>query len=159
MYSKYSQKQTLIFIFCLAIVITLNGCGGGSSKEAPSQPTSAEKPTAQTQQPVFDINNLIAAPDFSFTTKSEITVNLVIEQYQDQRSFVNIYRHYQQLDTGAYYPSPASRVVAGALSNGTFIHSFIGLNQQQRYLVEIWSFDGLPPLQRELTVNNNQLSW
>ncbi len=156
MYNKYSQKQTLILILCLSVFIMLSGCGGGGDSEAaaPIAPT-----VDQNDEPVVDINTLVAAPDFSFTTKSDVTVNLNIEQYQDQRSVINIYRQYQLLDTGDYYPKTASRVVSGPLINGHFSQSFIGLNQQTQYLVEVWSFDGSPPLQRELTVTNNQLNW
>ena len=160
MYSKYSQKQTLILILCLSVFIMLNGCGGGGDSGAAAPIVQAVEPTPdQNDEPVVDINTLVAAPDFSFTTKSDITVNLTIEQYQDQRSIINIYRQYQLLDTGDYYPKPASRVVSGPLLNGHFSQTFIGLNQQAKYLVEVWSFDGSPPLQRELTVTNNQLSW
>ena len=153
MFTTNSKKLTLILIFCLTVLIALSGCGGGddSSEEVVVTPVPVD--------PVADINALVASPKFSFTTKTKIAVNIDIVQNDNQRNHVNIYRDYQLMDDLRYLPNPASRVVSGSLVNGKFTHSFIGLNQQQQYLIEIWTFDGRAPLQRAITVNNNQLTW
>ena len=76
-----------------------------------------------------------------------------------QRAYVSIYRKYQLLDSGRYYPDSTSRVIAGALQNGIFKQSFIGFNNQQKYLIEICFYDARVPIQRELLLKNNHLIW
>ena len=149
-----NNLKNMTVTFYLTVLITLSGCGGDSTEES-----TASAPAQQNNDPVADMNALVATPNFTFTTKTNISVNLQLEQNDTERNHVNIYRSYQALENGRYYPNPASRVVSGALVNGKFIHSFIGLYQQQQYLIEIWTFDGSPPLQKIIIVNNNQLTW
>ena len=47
-----------------------------------------------------------------------------------QCAYVSVYSAYQRLDSERYYPDATSRLIAGALQDGSFTQSFIGLNNQ-----------------------------
>ncbi len=158
MQSPNQRKMTTLTIFSFVVLVSLYGCGGGSGESDKSAvtPEAIDKPVEVTQ---LAINDLVAAPDFNFTSKSNIIVKLNVEQYQGRRSYINVYRHYQMMSDGSYYPDGASRVVSGPLVDGHFTQTFTGFNKQQQYLVEIWTYDNLPPQQQEITVTNDQLVW
>jgi len=133
--------------------LSLISCGGGGSDDSASNSGSVD----QSIDEALNINQLVAANDFSFTTKSTIEVAIDLAQYSDQRAYLNIYRSYQLLDSGQYYPDPASRVLASALTEGKINHSFIGLHQQPEYLIEIWRYDGQLPQQQTVMVVDNRI--
>ncbi|MFT6926261.1 MAG: hypothetical protein ACJAZP_001871 [Psychromonas sp.] len=155
---------TLLF-FCLL----LNACGGsGGESESASNILESSNETVSVVEPVavesfvveegqLQIDYLVAAQDFSFTTKE--TIEVIVELNDDQRAYISVYKDYQLLDSGRYYPDSASRVMGGALQNGSFTQSFTGLNKQSQYLLEVWFYDGSEPLQQEIYVDNNQLIW
>jgi len=151
---KYQHKHhtTRLTIVIWLASLLLNGCGG-SEQGTDSLSNDVE---AANQ---LDINQLIAPDDFSFTTKSTVEVEIDLEQYRDQRAYLNIYRSFQLLDSGQYYPEPASRILAGALNDGKVAHSFVGLQQQQQYLIEIWRYDGQLPQQKLVVLQDNRLDW
>ena len=142
----------------------LNACGGsdGGSEnveaiiESPNE-TVSEIESVSVEQALQEMDSLVATQDFSFTTKDNIEV--IVELNDDQRAYISLYQEYQQLDSGRYYPDSASLVISGALQNGLFKQSFIGLNKQTQYLLEVWFYDGSEPLQQELIVDDNQLIW
>ncbi|NRA54068.1 MAG: hypothetical protein HRU23_07985 [Gammaproteobacteria bacterium] len=152
MTKQHQPRSTLFFIIAGLTTLSLISCGGSDDSAANS--SSAE----QSADAVLDINQLVAANDFSFTTKSTIEVEIDLAQYSDQRAYLNIYRSYQLLDSGQYYPDPASRILASALTDGKINHSFIGLQQQGEYLIEIWRYDGQQPHQQTVTVVDNRLT-
>lgn len=150
----------------LLLSLMLSACGGsgGGSESATSVISETPEPIADIQpveaeQSVIEMQELVAADGFTFTTKNAVQLQLALNDYQQQRAYVSLYSAYQQLPSGRYYPDPASRVIGGALQNGTFAQSFIGLNNQQQYLLEVWFYDSREPLQKELSVKNKQLLW
>lgn len=141
--------NTILKLFTLVFFgLMLNACGG----ESESVQSAGEKA-------VVEIDSLVAAEDFSFTTKDNIEVIVELDDYKEKRAYFSLYSEYQKLDSGRYYPESASRVMGKELQNGILNESFIGLNNQQLYLLEVWLYDGSEPLQKELSVNNNQLIW
>ena len=155
-----SMKLISLLLFSLI----LGGCGGagGSAESTENKESAAGEPLVfaePVEQAVLEMDSLVAAEDFTFTSKNQIQVLVELSAYQELRSYVSLYREYQQLDSGRYYPDPASRVISGVLQNGIFAQSFTGLNNQQQYLIEVWFYDGREPLQKALSVNENQLLW
>ena len=143
-------------ISLLFFSLILSGCGGSGGGDAQE---NTELQLEQAEAVTTTMDSLVAAEDFSFTSKKQIQVILELNDYQDQRAFVSVYREYQQLDSGRYYPDSASRVISGQLQSGIFNESFTALDNQPEYLIEVWFYDGREPLQKELSVNNNQLIW
>lgn len=159
-------KSFVLLLFCL----TINACGGsGGGSEDTALVISESSVAAVTEeiavepiaveQAVPEMRDLVAADGFTFTSKNNIQLQIILKDYQRQRAYVSLYSTYQQLPSGRYYPDSASRVIGGALQNGEFTQSFVGLNNQPKYLIEIWFYDGLEPLQKELLVSNKQLIW
>jgi len=112
-----------------------------------------------------EMSLLVANSEFDFTSKQQIDVTLdLIEELSytdkiDQRAYVSIYRDYQLLDSGTFYPNASSRIIGGDLQNGIFNHSFVSLNNQSSYLVEVWFYNGEEPIQKEIEVVGNSLTW
>lgn len=112
-----------------------------------------------------EMDQLIANSDFYFTSKQQVSVKLdLVEELNasdqiDQRAYVSIYRDYQLLDSGVFYPDSSSRVIAGDLQSGIFNHSFVSLKSESTYLVEVWFYNGDQPLQKEITVVDHSLVW
>ena len=75
------------------------------------------------------------------------------------RAYVSIYREYKLLSSGQFYPDPSSRVLARELYDGQFNHSFIALNNQSAYLIEVWFYNGKQPIQKEKIIIANILTW
>ncbi|MFQ3175149.1 MAG: hypothetical protein ACI93H_000131 [Psychromonas sp.] len=150
-------KPFALLFFCLM----LNACGGESDGTISfdNGSTAADIESAAVAKAKLAIDSLVAAEGFSFTTKETIEVIVDINADPLQRTFVSVYRDYQQLASGRYYPNSDSRILDGELQNGIFKQSFIGLNNQQQYLLQVWFNDGSDPLEQELSVNNNQLIW
>ena len=139
--------------------LILSACGGSGGDEGAQLIEAAEVDVEPAQEIVLDMDDLLAAEDFTFTTKNEIQVLITLNDVQEARAYVSIYSGYQHLDSGRYYPHPDSRVIAGTLQDGRFNQSFIGVNNQQHYLIEVWFYDGSEPLQNEVLLDNNQLLW
>ncbi|MFT6984550.1 MAG: hypothetical protein ACJAT7_000347 [Psychromonas sp.] len=153
-------KKRLSLLF---YTLLLSACGGsGGETQSPVVVDSVIDSAVEsisTEEAPLAIHELVATRDFSFTTKTEIEVEIVLNDYQDQRAYVSIYSIYQRLDSGRYYPDSASKVIDGGLLQGEFRQAFIGLNNQQHYLAEVWLYDGSDPLQKELFLNNSDLTW
>jgi hypothetical protein len=151
------------------ITFILLGCGGGGSSSdngskvaTPAAQTPSEnieiEPEAKEEE-VVDIQSLIIADDFTFTMKENVQVNITLSEYINERAYVSVYQRYQLIDSEQYYAIADSRVLGGALTQGEFNQSFVTLNNQEEYLVEVWFYDNRAPLQRVLYANNNSLTW
>lgn len=115
-------------------------------------------------QPEVEMSELRATADFNFSDKKQVTVSLdlttVLElnQQTGERAYISIYAEYQLL-AGRFYPDSSTRVLAGELQNGLFNHSFVALNNQSSYLIEVWFYNGETALQKEQQIIGNNLSW
>lgn len=164
----------------VAVVLSLSvlvGCGGGgggsgsssdiSSESAPQVVTTTiiEATTEETNNALesnpevkIQMSELQAATNFTFSNKNQIEVsidvnNLLAESDQlGERAYLSIYRDYTLLPSGQFYPDSSTRVLAGDLSEGLFNQSFVALNSQPSYLVEVWFYNGDKPIQKEITL-------
>jgi|GEM_PF-1688328 len=169
MLTTNQKKITSLLLVLSVCLVSLNGCGGGGEEKAsgavntpvPQNDTSANSSdgdnSSETEQ--LDINELVAEPDFSFTTKSQVSLTVNISVQQQERRHINLYTQYQKLDNGNYYPDPNSRIMRGVMHGGHYDSTFINTTSQQSYLIEVWNDDLSFPLQQELTLVNNNLSF
>jgi hypothetical protein len=157
------MKNTQIQLMKVAILsLFIYGCGGsegGSSSNEDSQASVVESSEEAVLIATVEMDDLLAEEDFNFTSKNQIEVSLSLADYQYERGYISIYSGYQQLDSGDYYPDSTSRVIAGAVVAGEFAQSFVSSTNNQQYLLEIWSYDGQPPMQKELFLQDNKLIW
>lgn len=159
--------SALKFLFLLYLSQCLVACGDSSKGDSSEGDNSAQIPEdiinvqipEETIDPIEQMNTLVASADFNFTSKSNVSVKIELVEYQQERTFVSLYSDYQRLESGLYYPRSESRLLAGQLENGSFEQDFIKLTQQQSYLVEVWFYDHRPPLQKEIMIIDNTLTW
>lgn len=159
-----------ILFLSFMVGLTLSGCGGASSgsssasvqqqeqvSEGGNEPGSAEAEAA--------MDNLVASEEFEFINKNQIVVDLDLSAelanlgMLEQRSYVSIYGAYHELESGDYYVQNANRLLAGDLQDGYFQSLFTRFGEQQQYLVEVWFYNGQPPLQKLVMVQDNRLTW
>jgi len=158
---KNAEKPGLPLLpFCLSAVIicACGGGGSGSETDTPAPAPAAVEPETSLD-PIAELNTLVIAEDFSFTSKQEVTFTVSLPAYTGERVYVALYGNYRQLPSGEYYPIPESRILAGNMEQGQFRQLFTSLGGQQNYLAEIWLYDLSPPLQKELVLNDNTLDW
>ena len=155
--------NTQIQLMTVAVLsLFIYGCGGsdgGSSSSGGTQDLVVEPSQESVLVATVEMDDLLAEEDFNFTSKNQIQVSLALTNYPYERSYVSIYSEYQQLDSGDYYPESTSRVISGVLTEGKFVQSFVSSINTQQYLLEIWSYDGQPPVQKELFLQENKLIW
>lgn len=114
---------------------------------------------SENEEKAFDMDTLVAAENFDFINKEEITVTLNFAEYKDKRGYISVYQAYRTIEDGKLFPLADSRVLAGSLIDGEFRKSFTNLNNTQQFLIELWFYDGTKPIQTEITVVNSQLTW
>lgn len=160
----------LIKTLTMLTMLTLVGCGGsGGDSDTPPLPetevqTESEAEINVEAAPLL-MSELFADPGFMFTSKSTVVVDLDLAAVLDahnqtgNRAYVSIYPQYQQLPSMDYYPDTSSRILAGEVNNGVFKSEFINVNNAAVYLIEIWFYNGAPPIQQEKLLADNLLTW
>ncbi len=162
-----------LIVIRIAVLISSSlifSCGGGGDSAPQTSSVHSSPPAAATSNNSSVVatvdtksdktmQELVAADDFSFTNKQAIQVSISLPEYQEERAYISVYSDYQQLKSKRYYPNASSRTLAGGLQQGQFNHSFVTLNKQSSYLVEVWFYDGRDALQKEIVLSNNELSW
>ena len=141
--------NNILKLFSLLLLVLLSAC----NSETKTSKNSNESAFISAEQAQLAMQKLVVADDFTFTTKNTIEVRLDLSEYQNQRAYISLYSHYQALNSEDYYPDPTSRVLSGALVGNIFSQSFIGFNNQQQYLLEVWFYDGRNPLQKVLILD------
>lgn len=172
-----TQKLSILFIMSLLVTACGGGGGGGGDAATPTNDTASTTDASSTNiTPVVEprivvtptpaialatvtMQELVATEAFSFTTKQSIQVSVSLAEYEKDRAYISVYGDYQQLQSGRFFPDATSRTVAGNLQQGVFESSFLSLNQQPTFLVEVWFYDGQDALQKEITLVNNKLLW
>lgn len=177
-----TNTKTMI---CVCISLFISACGGsgggGETGDVTADPTpvptaapvtesEGQSETVNGAEELVDValetmNNLKAEPDFTFTNKQQVSITLdlsemlALHDQTGQRAYVSVYHEYTALPTGEFYPNASSRVLSGQVKDGQFHHSFIRLNNQPSYLVEVWFYNGDLPIQKEILVAQNNVSW
>lgn len=144
-----------------------------SDSERLAQSNEAQSQTSTNNQQDLQKNNdssvesiakvsmadLNISEDFTFTTKAEVLLIVDLPIYKEQRAQISLYQNYQQLENLSFHPDSNSKILSGALKNGAFEQVFYALNNQERYLLEVWFYNKKPPLQKELVLTNYELHW
>lgn len=157
----FINRVSIIFI----AIIFITACGGEGDTKTEIDPLIPVGTTDNGQQGTVNVHatktmqELVAAEDFLFTTKQSIHVSISLPEYETERAYISVYRDYQLLPSGRYYPDASSRIIAGNLKRGEFESRFVALNKQAKFLVEVWFYDGQDALQKEVYLVNNELIW
>lgn len=149
--------------------IVLVGCGGGgggggSSTPSPAAPsTPVVTPPSTTVTPVatqsYTMNDLVVPDGFDYNPVENFDLDIDISGISTDRSFVTVYSRYTTRDDSSFKPDYSSKVIAGSLNNGQFASNFVAPISDENLLIEIWFYDGKPPLQQLVSSSNSQITW
>ena len=158
------------FIIGTALCTTLAGCGGGgggggTASPSPSSPATPATPVAATPSPspaavsTHTMSNLVVPDGFDYSSVEQFDIDIDISSISTDRSFVTVYSRFSAGDDSTLKPDYSSKVIAGSLNNGVFASNFASPVSHDSLLVEIWFYDGQPPLQKVVSSSNSQIVW
>ncbi|MEZ8281175.1 hypothetical protein AB4116_15620 [Vibrio splendidus] len=174
--STWNMKKSLAVILATAPLV-LAGCGGGGgggsastpSPSTPSTPATPSTPVTATPSPSpvtgavaaqsYTMSDLVVPDGFDYSSVDQFDLNIDISSISTDRSFVTVYSRFSTRDDSTLKPDYSSKVIAGPLDNGVFASNFAAPVNHEALLIEIWFYDGQPPLQQVVSSGDSQIVW
>ncbi|MFA0510802.1 MULTISPECIES: hypothetical protein [unclassified Vibrio] len=174
--STWNIKKSLAVILAAAPLV-LAGCGGGggggststASPSTPSTPATPSNPVTATPSPSpatsavaaqsYTMSDLVVPDGFDYNSVEQFDLNIDISSISTDRSFVTVYSRFSTRDDSTLKPDYSSKVIAGPLDNGVFASNFAAPVNHDALLIEIWFYDGQPPLQQVVSSGDSQIVW
>ncbi|MEZ9204017.1 hypothetical protein AB4151_16740 [Vibrio splendidus] len=170
--STWNMKKSLAVILATAPLV-LAGCGGGSastpSPSTPSTPATPSTPVTATPSPSpvtgavavqsYTMSDLVVPDGFDYSSVDQFDLDIDISSISTDRSFVTVYSRFSTRDDSTLKPDYSSKVIAGPLDNGVFASNFAAPVNHETLLIEIWFYDGQPPLQQVVSSGDSQIVW
>ncbi|MFA0613044.1 hypothetical protein AB4582_02295 [Vibrio splendidus] len=170
--STWNMKKSLAVILAAAPLV-LAGCGGGGSASTPSPSTPSTPATPSTPvttpspSPVtgavaaqsYTMSDLVVPDGFDYSSVDQFDLDIDISSISTDRSFVTVYSRFSTRDDSTLKPDYSSKVIAGPLDNGVFASNFAAPVNHEALLIEIWFYDGQPPLQQVVSSGDSQIVW
>ncbi|MBB1465403.1 hypothetical protein H5300_19155 [Vibrio sp. SG41-7] len=175
--STWNMKKSLTVILAAAPLV-LTGCGGGGggggsastpSPSTPSTPATPSTPVTATPSPSpvtgavaaqsYTMSDLVVPDGFDYNSVEQFDLDIDISSISTDRSFVTIYSRFSTRDDSTLKPDYSSKVIAGPLDNGVFASNFAAPVNHEALLIEIWFYDGQPPLQQVVSSGDSQIVW
>ncbi len=171
--STWNMKKSLAVILAAAPLV-LAGCGGGggggsASTPSPSTPATPSTPVTATPSPSpatstvaaqsYTMSDLVVPDGFDYSSVEQFDLDIDISSISTDRSFVTVYSRFSTRDDSTLKPDYSSKVIAGPLDNGVFASNFAAPVNHEVLLIEIWFYDGQPPLQQVVSSGDSQIAW
>ena len=171
--STWNMKKSLAVILATAPLV-LAGCGGGGggggsastpSPSTPSAPATPSTPVTATPSPSpvtvqsYTMSDLVVPDGFDYSSVDQFDLDIDISSISTDRSFVTVYSRFSTRDDSTLKPDYSSKVIAGPLDNGVFASNFAAPVNHEALLIEIWFYDGQPPLQQVVSSGDSQIVW
>ncbi|MEZ9258979.1 hypothetical protein AB4125_15515 [Vibrio splendidus] len=175
--STWNMKKSLAVILATAPLV-LAGCGGGGggggsastpSPSTPSAPATPSTPVTTTPSPSpvtgavaaqsYTMSDLVVPDGFDYSSVDQFDLDIDIRSISTDRSFVTVYSRFSTRDDSTLKPDYSSKVIAGPLDNGVFASNFAAPVNHETLLIEIWFYDGQPPLQQVVSSGDSQIVW
>ncbi|PMG25775.1 hypothetical protein [Vibrio splendidus] len=175
--STWNMKKSLTVILAAAPLV-LAGCGGGGggggsastpSPSTPSAPATPSTPVTATPSPSpvtgavaaqsYTMSDLVVPDGFDYSSVDQFDLDIDISSISTDRSFVTVYSRFSTRDDSTLKPDYSSKVIAGPLDNGVFASNFAAPANHEALLIEIWFYDGQPPLQQVVSSGDSQIIW
>ncbi|MCK8074666.1 hypothetical protein MSG34_00740 [Vibrio sp. 1CM2L] len=175
--STWNIKKSLAVILAAAPLV-LAGCGGGGggggsastpSPSTPSTPATPSTPVTATPSPSpvtgsvaaqsYTMSDLVVPDGFDYNSVEQFDLDIDISSISTDRSFVTVYSRFSTRDDSTLKPDYSSKVIAGPLDNGVFASNFAAPVNHEALLIEIWFYDGQPPLQQVVSSGDSQIVW
>ena len=155
--SSWNMKKSLAVILAAAPLI-LAGCGGGGGGGGSSS-TPATTPASPVTAQAFTMEDLVVPDGFNYDSVEQFDLDIDISSVSTDRSFVTVYSRFSTRDDSTLKPDYSSKVIAGPLDNGVFASNFAAPVNHEALLIEIWFYDGQPPLQQVVSSGDSQIVW
>ncbi|MEZ8581415.1 hypothetical protein [Vibrio splendidus] len=166
--STWNMKKSLAAILAAAPLV-LAGCGGGGSASTPSAPATPSTPVTATPSPSpvtgavaaqsYTMSDLVVPDGFDYSSVDQFDLDIDISSISTDRSFVTVYSRFSTRGDSTLKPDYSSKVIAGPLDNGVFASNFAAPVNHEALLIEIWFYDGQPPLQQVVSSGDSQIVW
>ncbi|MEZ9393976.1 hypothetical protein AB4222_18935 [Vibrio splendidus] len=169
--STWNMKKSLAVILAAAPLV-LAGCGGGgggggggsASTPSPSTPSTPATPspspaTSAVAAQSYTMSDLVVPDGFDYSSVEQFDLDIDISSISTDRSFVTVYSRFSARDDSTLKPDYSSKVIAGPLDNGVFASNFAAPVNHEALLIEIWFYDGQPPLQQVISSGDSQIVW
>ncbi|OEF87357.1 hypothetical protein [Vibrio splendidus] len=176
--NTWNMKKSLAVILAAAPLV-LAGCGGGGggggssastpSPSTPSTPATPSNPVTATPSPSpatsavaaqsYTMSDLVVPDGFDYSSVEQFDLDIDISSISTDRSFVTVYSRFSTRDDSTLKPDYSSKVIAGPLDNGVFASNFAAPVNHEALLIEIWFYDGQPPLQQVVSSGDSQIVW
>ncbi|CAH7013976.1 conserved hypothetical protein [Vibrio chagasii] len=168
--SSWNMKKTMTVVLATAPLL-LAGCGGGggggggnTASPSPSSPATPATPSpspvaSAAAEPTYTMSDLVVPDGFDYSSVEQFDIDIDISSISTDRSFVTVYSRFSARDDSTLKPDYSSKVIAGSLNNGVFASNFASPVSHDSLLVEIWFYDGQPPLQKVVSSSNSQIVW
>ncbi len=175
--NTWNMKKSLAVILAAAPLV-LAGCGGGGggggsastpSPSIPSTPATPSTPVTATPSPSpvtgavaaqsYTMSDLVVPDGFDYSSVDQFDLDIDISSISTDRSFVTVYSRFSTRDDSTLKPDYSSKVIAGPLDNGVFASNFAAPVNHEALLIEIWFYDGQPPLQQVVSSGDSQIVW
>ncbi|MFA0037375.1 hypothetical protein [Vibrio sp. 10N.261.52.A1] len=173
--SSWNIKKTMTVVLATGPLL-LAGCGGGggggggsTASPSPSSPATPATPVTATPspspvasaaaEPTYTMSDLVVPDGFDYSSVEQFDIDIDISSISTGRSFVTVYSRFSTRDDSTLKPDYSSKVIAGSLNNGVFASNFASPVSHDSLLVEIWFYDGQPPLQKVVSSSNSQIVW
>ncbi|MFS1414863.1 hypothetical protein BCU70_02375 [Vibrio sp. 10N.286.49.C2] len=159
------MKTTLITsIMSLGLVTACGGGGGGGDSSGGGSSTPAQTPpvTATPAPPAAatrTMSDLTIPDDLDYKPVEALTLTVDASGSVSGRALVSVYTEFESQLSGEVVPVYDSRIASQSLKNGLGELEFSSPEHIKTVLVEIWTHDGNPPLQKLVAVNSSNLSW
>ena len=166
--STWNMKKSLAVILAAAPLV-LAGCGGGGGGGSASTPSPSTPSTPATPSPSpatsavaaqsYTMSDLVVPDGFDYSSVEQFDLDIDISSISTDRSFVTVYSRFSTRDDSTLKPDYSSKVIAGPLDNGVFASNFAAPVNHEALLIEIWFYDGQPPLQQVVSSGDSQIVW
>ena len=158
--SSWNMKRTMTVVLATASLL-LAGCGGGGGGGGTASPSpSSPSPVASAlATPTYTMNDLVVPDGFDYSCVEQFDLYIDISSISTDRSFVTIYSRFSTRADSTLKPDYSSKVIAGPLDNGVFASNFTAPVNHDSLLIEIWFYDGQPPLQQVVSSSDSQIVW
>ncbi|MCX2761084.1 hypothetical protein OQJ65_22030 [Vibrio sp. Sgm 22] len=167
--STWNIKKSLAVILASAPLV-LVGCGGGGggggggsastpSTSTPTTPATPSTPVSTVTAQGYTMEDLVVPDGFNYDSVEQFDLDIDISNISTDRSFVTVYSRFSTRDDSTLKPDYSSKVIAGPLDNGVFASNFAAPVNHEALLIEIWFYDGQPPLQQVVSSGDSQIVW
>ncbi|MCL9776246.1 hypothetical protein [Vibrio methylphosphonaticus] len=155
------MKNTILFITTLGMVTACGGGGGGGDSTGGGTPTPAPIQTPATTPTAASrtMADLSIPDELDYNPVEEYALSVDASGEVSGRALVSVYTDFTIQSSGEALPVYDSRIASVSLQSGKGNIDFSSAEHVDEFLLEIWTHDGNPPLQKIVSADTENLVW